>query len=133
MSTLDLNGLIPAIVLPMSPKGDPDEDELRRYVRWVTDQGPVGLAVNVDTGEGPHLTHQEKLRVLEVVKEETHLPCVVGLAGPSTRAAVQSRATWRQPAPTHCWSSPSRRICPHHWTPRSRCGITRRSRRWAYR
>jgi dihydrodipicolinate synthase/N-acetylneuraminate lyase len=90
MSTLDLNGLIPAIVLPMSSAGDPDEKELRHYVRWVTDQGPVGLAVNVDTGEGPHLTHQEKLRVLEVVKEETHLPCVAGLAGPSTRAAVQS-------------------------------------------
>lgn len=90
MSTLDLNGLIPAIVLPMSPGGEPDEHELRQYVRWLTDQGPLALAVNVDTGEGPHLTHQEKLRVLEIVKEETQLPCVVGLAGPSTRAAVQA-------------------------------------------
>ena len=90
MSTLDLNGLIPAIVLPMSPGGEPDEQELRQYVRWLTGQGPLALAVNVDTGEGPHLTHQEKLRVLEIVKEETLLPCVVGLAGPSTRAAVQA-------------------------------------------
>ncbi len=87
--TIDLNGLIPAIVLPMREGGEPDEDGLRRYVRWIDQQGPVALAVNVDTGEGPHLTHQEKLRVLEVVKEETHLPCVVGLGGPFTAQAVQ--------------------------------------------
>jgi 4-hydroxy-tetrahydrodipicolinate synthase len=89
MSKLDLHGLIPAMVLPMSAGGDPDEDELRRYVRWISGQGPVALAVNVDTGEGPHLTHEEKIRVLEVVKQETHLPCVAGVAGPSTRAAVR--------------------------------------------
>lgn len=87
--TIDLNGLIPAIVLPMRDGGQPDEIQLRRYVRWITDQGPVALAVNVDTGEGPHLSHAERLRVLAVVKEETTLPCVVGLAGPFTSQAVQ--------------------------------------------
>ncbi|MBV9314953.1 MAG: dihydrodipicolinate synthase family protein [Pseudonocardia sp.] len=87
--TVDLNGLIPAIVLPMRENGDPDERQLRRYVRWVSEQGPIALAVNVDTGEGPHLTHQEKMRVLEVVKEETHLPCVAGVAGPFTAQAVR--------------------------------------------
>lgn len=86
--TLDLNGLIPATILPMDQNGDPDEPALRRYIRWVADQGPVALAINADTGEGPHLTHQEKLRVLEVVKEEVDIPCVAGLAGPFTRQAV---------------------------------------------
>jgi 4-hydroxy-tetrahydrodipicolinate synthase len=73
----------------MRADGQPDESGLRSYVRWITQQGPVALAVNADTGEGPHLTHAEKLRVLEVVKEETSLPCVVGLAGPFTTQAVQ--------------------------------------------
>jgi 4-hydroxy-tetrahydrodipicolinate synthase len=86
---LDLDGLIPAIVLPMHEGGEPDEDALRRYVAWISEQGPVALAVNVDTGEGPSLSHQEKLRILEVVKEETDLPCIVGVAGPFTAAAVQ--------------------------------------------
>jgi 4-hydroxy-tetrahydrodipicolinate synthase len=86
---LDLDGLIPAIVLPMHEDGRPDEPALRRYVAWIRKQGPVALAVNVDTGEGPHLSHQEKVRVLEVVKEETDLPCIVGVAGPYTAAAVQ--------------------------------------------
>lgn len=85
--TINLRGLIPATVLPMSPDGTPDEAELRRYIAWVSGQGPVALAVNVDTGEGPHLEHAERLRVLEVVKEETTLPCVVGLPGPFTDLA----------------------------------------------
>ena len=87
--TLDLEGLIPALALPMDEQGQPDEAGLRRYVRWISAQGPVALAVNVDTGEGPHLSHPEKLRVLEVVKEETTLPCVAGIAGPYTDQAVR--------------------------------------------
>jgi hypothetical protein len=47
------------------------------------------LAINVDTGEGPHLTHDEKVRVLRIVREVTDLPIVAGLAGPSTDAAVR--------------------------------------------
>ena len=87
--TLNLNGLIPATVLPMQSDGSIDEDGLRSYIRWIADQGPVALAINVDTGEGPHLTHDEKVRVLQLVREVTDLPIVAGLAGPSTDAAVR--------------------------------------------
>jgi dihydrodipicolinate synthase/N-acetylneuraminate lyase len=87
--TLDLNGLIPATVLPMFEDGSIDEASLRSYIAWVAGQGPVALAINVDTGEGPHLTHDEKVRVLEIVRDVTELPIVAGLAGPSTDAAVR--------------------------------------------
>ena len=87
--TLNLNGLIPATVLPMHADGSIDEDALRAYIGWVVRQGPVALAINVDTGEGPHLTHDEKLRVLRIVRDVTDLPIVAGLAGPSTDAAVR--------------------------------------------
>jgi dihydrodipicolinate synthase/N-acetylneuraminate lyase len=86
---LNLDGLIPATVLPMHADGSIDEDGLRRYISWISGQGPVALAINVDTGEGPHLTHDEKIRVLQVVREVTDLPIVAGLAGPSTDAAVR--------------------------------------------
>ncbi len=56
---LNLEGLIPATVLPMTADAEIDEAQLRRYIRWVSDQGPVALAINADTGEGPHLTHRE--------------------------------------------------------------------------
>src|SRR5260221_464513 len=87
--TLNLNGLIPATVLPMHADGSIDEPALRRYIRWIVDQGPVALAINVDTGEGPHLTLDEKLRVLGIVRDVTDLPIVAGLAGPSTEEAVR--------------------------------------------
>jgi 4-hydroxy-tetrahydrodipicolinate synthase len=85
---LDLDGLIPATVLPMHADGGIDEPALRNYIGWVVDQGPVALAINVDTGEGPHLTHDEKVHILRVVREVTDIPIVAGLAGPSTDAAV---------------------------------------------
>jgi 4-hydroxy-tetrahydrodipicolinate synthase len=87
--TLDLNGLIPATVLPMHADGSIDEPGLRSYIAWIAAQGPVALAINVDTGEGPHLTLDEKIRVIRVVREVTDLPIVAGLAGPSTDAAVR--------------------------------------------
>jgi 4-hydroxy-tetrahydrodipicolinate synthase len=87
--TLNLDGLIPATVLPMDADGRIDEPALRSYLAWVVDQGPVALAINVDTGEGPHLTHDEKVRILHIVREVTDLPIVAGLAGPSTEAAVK--------------------------------------------
>ena len=69
--------------------GSIDEPALRSYIGWVVGQGPVALAINVDTGEGPHLTHDEKVRVLQIVRDVTDLPIVAGLAGPSTDAAVR--------------------------------------------
>ena len=87
--SLNLDGLIPATVLPMTAGGVIDEAALRRYIRWIAPQGPVALAINADTGEGPHLTHQEKCRVIEVVAEETDLPIVAGVAGPFQRQAVE--------------------------------------------
>ena len=86
---LSLDGLIPATVLPMHADGSIDEPALRSYIGWIAGQGPVALAINVDTGEGPHLTHDEKVRVLQIVREVTDLPIVAGLAGPSTDAAVR--------------------------------------------
>ncbi|MFZ0386614.1 MAG: dihydrodipicolinate synthase family protein [Solirubrobacteraceae bacterium] len=92
---INLDGLIPATVLPMSDGGVIDEAALRRYIRWIAPQGPVALAINVDTGEGPHLTHQEKCRVIEVVAEETDLPIVAGLAGPFQQQAIQQARDYR--------------------------------------
>ena len=86
---LNLDGLIPATVLPMDADGSIDEPALRSYIGWVVAQGPVALAINVDTGEGPHLTHDEKVRILQIVRDVTDLPIVAGLAGPSTDAAVR--------------------------------------------
>ncbi len=90
MHTINWRGIIPAIVTPMTLSGELDLAQLRRYVDWLVGQGPVALAVNVDTGEGPHLTADEKRQTLETVAETVAGRCgvVAGIAGPSTAQAV---------------------------------------------
>ena len=90
MQDIDLRGIIPAIVTPMTSEGELDLPALKRYVAWLADQGPIALAVNVDTGEGPHLTPDEKRQTLETVAEAVAGKCKVvgGVAGPSTAQGV---------------------------------------------
>lgn len=92
-----LAGIIPAVALPMTPDEEPDIPAYRAYLRWIVDQGPVALAVNADTGEGPTLTPDERRAVLEATLDEVgdRIPVIAGLAGPSTRAA---RVTAREAA-----------------------------------
>jgi 4-hydroxy-tetrahydrodipicolinate synthase len=95
MNDIDLRGIIPAIVTPMTVDSELDLPALRRYVQWLADQGPAALAVNVDTGEGPHLTADEKRQTLETVAEAVAGKCKVvgGVAGPSTaQGAANARA-----------------------------------------
>lgn len=90
MQDIDLRGIIPAIVTPMNSEGELDLPALRRYAQWLADQGPVALAVNVDTGEGPHLTVDEKRQTIETVADAVAGKCRVigGVAGPSTAQGV---------------------------------------------
>ena len=90
MRDIDLRGIIPAIVTPMTEAAELDLPALRRYVGWLVEQGPVALAVNVDTGEGPHLTPDERRQTIETVVEAAAGRCLVvaGVAGPSTAFGV---------------------------------------------
>lgn len=92
MKELDLNGLIPATLTPMTEDFEVDEAGLRKYIRWIVGhEGLKGIAVNMDTGEGPHLTRDEKKRIVSVWREEAgdRLPILAGVAGPSTANAIE--------------------------------------------
>ena len=64
MNHTDLEGIIPAVVVPMRPDYSIDFDTFERYLDWVVLQGAVGLAVNVDTGEGPYLSVDERVQII---------------------------------------------------------------------
>jgi 4-hydroxy-tetrahydrodipicolinate synthase len=85
------DGLVAATVTPMRADYSIDEDALRRYVKHIAEQGVAGIAVNVDTGEGPHLYPHERLRICEIVAEEVgdRVTVVAGLAAAFTDQAVQ--------------------------------------------
>jgi 4-hydroxy-tetrahydrodipicolinate synthase len=87
---IDLRGIIPAIVTPMLPDGTFDRASMKRYIEWLVAQKPIALAVNVDTGEGPHLSFDERGEILKAVKEFVNGRClmVAGIGGPATAMAV---------------------------------------------
>lgn len=88
---MKIQGLIPACVTPMTPDYKIDESSLRRYINWLMDQKPHGVAVNVDTGEGPHLWPDERRRILEIFAEEVNgrVPIIAGLGANFTEQAVR--------------------------------------------
>jgi 4-hydroxy-tetrahydrodipicolinate synthase len=87
---LNLRGIVPACVTTLDAAGKFDEAAYRRYLQWLLPQGPVALAINADTGEGPHLWPDERERVLRVAVEEAgDVPVVAGLAASFTAQAVE--------------------------------------------
>ncbi len=89
---MNLHGIIPAIVLPMTEDYRIDESALEGYVEWLLRQGCHGLAINVDTGEGPHLWPEEKVRVIQIVKGVVgdRVPIISGLGAAFTEQAVRA-------------------------------------------
>lgn len=98
MNQLNLNGIIPAVIVPMRPDYSIDFEAYRHYLEWVISQGPVGLAVNVDTGEGPYLTPDERREVIRVTREVAAGRCfvVAGVGGPSTIFATANAKAARE-------------------------------------
>ena len=88
--TLDLNGIIPACVVTFDANGKFDEAQYRRYLEWLLPQGPVALAINADTGEGPHLWPEERTAVLKVAVDVAgDVPVVAGLSATFTEQAIE--------------------------------------------
>lgn len=87
---LNLRGIVPACVITFDADGRFDEAAYRRYLQWLLPQGPVALAINADTGEGPHLWPDERERVLRVAVDEAgDVPIVAGLSATFTAQAIE--------------------------------------------
>jgi 4-hydroxy-tetrahydrodipicolinate synthase len=89
---IDFTGLIPATVTPLTDDFALDVSALRSYIRWLRGfEGVKALAVNMDTGEGPHLSREERRQVLEVYAEEVQgrIPLLAGIAARYTAEAVE--------------------------------------------
>jgi 4-hydroxy-tetrahydrodipicolinate synthase len=89
---IDFTGLIPATVTPLTDGFALDVPALRSYVRWLRGfEGVKALAVNMDTGEGPHLSREERRQVLEAYAGEVQgrTPLLAGVAARYTAEAVE--------------------------------------------
>ncbi len=95
---LNLKGLIPAVVVPMRADYSIDFPAFERYLSWMVGLGPVGLALNVDTGEGPYLTPDERVEIILTAGKITRGRCalIAGVGGPSTAAAIANARAARE-------------------------------------
>jgi len=91
MKKLELTGIIPATVLPMDKNYNIDENSLENYIKWLLRYRIGGLAINVDTGEGPQLYPEERHRVLRIVSSivKRKIPIIAGLPAGFTEQAVK--------------------------------------------
>lgn len=98
MNASDLEGIIPAVILPMSEDYSIDYGAFETYLEWVISQGPIGLAVNVDTGEGPYLTSEERSQVIKSARQIANDRCfiVAGVGGPGTLTAIDNAKAARE-------------------------------------
>ena len=91
MASFELTGIVAAPVLPMLPDASIDWASLRTYIRWIADQRPTAIAMNMDASEGPSLDPDEQLEVLRVCREAIgDVPLVSGLIAGSTRGAQRT-------------------------------------------
>jgi 4-hydroxy-tetrahydrodipicolinate synthase len=95
---MDLEGIIPATVTPMTPDAEVDFEQLDGYIDWLLSfKGLKGFAVNMDTGEGPHLTDEERGAIVRRFKERTAggIPIFAGLSARHDREAAAQAKMYR--------------------------------------
>ena len=83
-------GIFPATITPMNEDFSIDFDSFKNYLIWLKNQDVSGFAINVDTGEGPSLMSEERMKLLTIAKEVSEdLRIIAGITGSSTESAVK--------------------------------------------
>lgn len=92
MNKINFEGVFPATILPMDENYRPDYDEFAKYIDWLVEQGAIGAAVNMDTGEGPQLSEEERIQVIKTAKEAAagRISVIAGVSGSTTMGAAKS-------------------------------------------
>ena len=90
MSKVELAGIIPATLLPMNADYSIAEDGLEEYIQWLMKRRVGALAVNVEVGEGPLLSREERIRVIKIVAGVVmgRVPIIAGVAANYTGDAM---------------------------------------------
>lgn len=83
-------GIFPATITPMHKDFSIDLESFKNYLNWLKKQKIQGFAINVDTGEGPLLTSDERKLLLKIAKNVAgDLKVIAGIIGGSTESAIK--------------------------------------------
>ncbi len=82
-----LSGIFTPNIVPLDPRGEIDEAELRRYTDWLIDRGVHGLYPNGSTGEFTRFTVEERRRIIAIMTDQTRgrVPILAGAAEANVR------------------------------------------------
>lgn len=88
--SLEIKGIIPAMVTPMDKQGRINESALRRLTNYLIEGGVHGLFPVGSQGEFYALTPEEKKRVIEIVVDETRgrVPVYAGTGAITTQETI---------------------------------------------
>src|SRR5687768_7375622 len=91
---IPFTGVGTALITPFRKDGSIDDTAVRRLARRQLDAGIHFLSPCGTTGEAPTLSHSEKLRVCQLVVEETagRVPVLAGAGGYNTQEVIELAA-----------------------------------------
>jgi 4-hydroxy-tetrahydrodipicolinate synthase len=98
MKPINLKGVLPAAIVPMTSDYEPDYKAYAHYLEWLISEHAVGIAINMDTGEGPQLSAAERKRIAEIAVEVANKRCTVvaGVMGATTKDAVAMATMYQE-------------------------------------
>ena len=94
MSKFDFRptGVMPALVTPFNKDESINEEQLRNLVNYLIEQGVTGLVPTGTTGEFVNMTREERLKVIEIVVDETNgrVPVIAGTGETGTKLVINA-------------------------------------------
>jgi len=87
-----IRGIFTPNVVPFYDDHRINEGELRRYTNWLIEKGVTGLYPNGSTGEFIRLSFEQRIRVVEIVMDETRgkVPVLAGAAEPNLALVLEA-------------------------------------------
>ncbi len=92
MAQARLQGIFTPNLVPYTPDGGINEQELRRYADWLIDRGVHGLYPNGSTGEFTRFTPEERRRIVAILADQVRgrVPILAGAAEANVRETIQA-------------------------------------------
>jgi dihydrodipicolinate synthase/N-acetylneuraminate lyase len=87
-----LQGIFVPNIVPLDPRGDVNEPELRRYVDWLIERGVHGLYPNGSTGEFTRFTPEERRRIIAIIADQNRgrVPILAGAAEANVKETLSA-------------------------------------------
>lgn len=111
---MTFQGVFTALITPFTQKGGIDEEALRKLVEFQIKEGISGLLPMGTTGESPTLSHEEHIRVIEIVidQAEGRVPVIAGSGSNCTQEAVEMTMQAME-----CGADASLQVAPYYNKP----------------